>query len=295
LIAYLKLFRFPLVFTAIADSAAGYLLAQTGRRDPLDLLLIAAASSGLYFFGMALNDIADFERDRVIAPQRVLPSGRITRRSALAAANIAAIFSGLCVVLVQDAPVQRFLVWGGVLFCIVIYDVFLKIPPVMGLVRAGNFLLGVFCASAGREAERLVTFTYTPYLLLAAVPFVYVTALTFVSTLEEGTVRRPVVLVGAMNMAAAAFVPLILRSAWYFHRVLWALIPAVLLTSWILVRAARAADRKGVMLLVRDGIAGIILLEATQLTAAGRILSAAAVATLLLPVAVSVAWFKKLA
>src|SRR5438128_2093841 len=102
---------------------------------------------------MALNDIADLERDRRIAPQRVLASGKLTRRSALVAANVAALLSAGAVTLVRDAPVERLLVWGSALFCIVAYDVFLKVPPVMGLVRAGNFLLGVFCATPERESQ----------------------------------------------------------------------------------------------------------------------------------------------
>ncbi|HXX95082.1 MAG TPA: hypothetical protein VEN81_15760, partial [Planctomycetota bacterium] len=75
MIAFLKLFRFPLVFTAIADSAAGYLV--VGRSADLFILaLLAVTSAGLYCFGMAMNDIADRDRDREIAPNRVLPSGR---------------------------------------------------------------------------------------------------------------------------------------------------------------------------------------------------------------------------
>ena len=86
MVSYLKLFRFPLVFTAIADSAAGYLVACGGRPDPLVLALLAVASSGLYMFGMAGNDLADAERDRALHPERVLPSGRITKRQGWTAA-----------------------------------------------------------------------------------------------------------------------------------------------------------------------------------------------------------------
>ena len=69
-LAYLRLFRFPLIFTAIADSATGYLLRTSwrGDPDPLTLLLLAVSSAGLYCFGMAMNDIADRHRDREIAP-----------------------------------------------------------------------------------------------------------------------------------------------------------------------------------------------------------------------------------
>ena len=64
LVAYLKLVRFPLVFTAIADSAAGYFIGRLGGDDPITptLGLLALSSAGLYLSGMALNDIADLPK-----------------------------------------------------------------------------------------------------------------------------------------------------------------------------------------------------------------------------------------
>jgi 4-hydroxybenzoate polyprenyltransferase len=296
--AYLKLFRFPLVFTAIADSAAGYLCAQRSVDGPI-LALLAVASSGLYFFGMAMNDIADRDRDRAMAPNRVLPSGRISLRGAILASTVAAVVSAVAVLMIARGPLARIFIWAGVLLSILAYDFFLKIPPVMGLVRAGNFLLGAFCADPYRAPPMtMVTFApfnYSPLFETALAPLVYGTALTFISTLEETQVKRRVVVLGALFMAVGALVPMGVRSAWYFHRALWGLVPAGLLIGWTFCRASRATDRKGVMLLVRDGVAGFILLDATQLAATGMLPAAAGIAALLVPAALSVAVFKKLA
>jgi 4-hydroxybenzoate polyprenyltransferase len=296
-IAFLKLFRFPLVFTAIADSAAGYLV--VGRSADLFILaLLAVTSAGLYCFGMAMNDIADRDRDREIAPNRVLPSGRITLRGAVAASVVAALGSATAFTLVRQGPPLRFGVWAGVFLAILAYDFVLKVPPVMGLVRAGNFLLGALSADPIRfpmgSMGTAVGFDYGPIYALALAPLVYGTALTWVSTLEEGQVRRPVVLLGALVMAMGALVPLVVHSAWYFHRALWGLVPAGVLVGWTFCRASRARDRRGIMLLVRDGVAGFILLDATQLAARGLLVQAAGVAALLVPAALSVAGFKRL-
>ncbi|HLY74131.1 MAG TPA: hypothetical protein VKU80_08440, partial [Planctomycetota bacterium] len=104
-VAYLKLFRFPLVFTAIADSATGRLLVSCDFRAAWPTLgLLALASAGLYFFGMSLNDIADRIRDKDIAPGRVLPSGRLGLGAARVACFAALAASLLGISLVGETP-----------------------------------------------------------------------------------------------------------------------------------------------------------------------------------------------
>ena len=148
-IDYLKLFRLPLVFTAIADSAAGYLIVNRGSAELWILGLLAAASSGLYFFGMAMNDIADLERDRELAPSRVLPSGRISKANGLLAALIALILSLESVVWLGMTGyfAQVIIPWVLAVGAILAYDFhWLKFPPVMGVVRVSNVLLGMAAA-----------------------------------------------------------------------------------------------------------------------------------------------------
>jgi len=88
----LQLTRLALVFTAIADGWCNLLLfarLQPGRGvsifdalGPKPFLLTAGISVGLYAFGMALNDLIDRRRDLSIAPNRPLPSGRISPATA---------------------------------------------------------------------------------------------------------------------------------------------------------------------------------------------------------------------
>src|SRR3989442_4407613 len=74
----LALVRPPIVFTAVADSAAGLLLAR--RAGPVagdPGLWCLAASACLYLGGIALNDYFDREVDAVERPERPIPSGAV--------------------------------------------------------------------------------------------------------------------------------------------------------------------------------------------------------------------------
>jgi hypothetical protein len=123
--------------------------------------------------------------------------------------------------------------------------------------------------------------------ILGLPALVYGTSLTFVSTLEDGEGRKGLRWIGVAGMAGAALAPAILGRplAW---------IPATLLVSWLFKRAAAPPDRKNVMLLVRDGVAGFILLDAVLLASFGRNVEAAAVAALLLPAFGLMAIFRRL-
>lgn len=92
---YLQLLRLPNIFTAMADVAMGFLFVHVAwaweGEGPLMSLrpvgawtlgLLVAASSLLYAAGVVLNDVFDVERDRDERPDRPLPSGRISLRTA---------------------------------------------------------------------------------------------------------------------------------------------------------------------------------------------------------------------
>ena len=305
IVAYLKLFRFPLVFTAIADSAAGYLISGDVNRESIGAMsLLAAASGGLYLFGMALNDIADLNKDKESAPQKVLPSGRVSLGGArIAAGGILALSLGAVLFISRTPLPQRLLVWGLILGAILAYDLhWIKAPPVMGLVRALNFTLGmavgeriVLSGDEGLNAWKCAT---------ASLPlFVYVSALTYVSTLEDVALDRRKVATGAVFMVIGALgatiaiplVILVLTRGVFRWNAAPSLIPAWILVCWIAWRAWKARDRKGIMLMIRDGVAGIILLDASLVLSVEPIRLGVMVASLLLPALLSLAIFKRLA
>jgi len=294
-LAVLKLFRFPLVFTAIADSVAGYLLITRGfgSANPLGIFLIAVASAGLYCFGMAMNDIADLGRDKERFPGRVLPSGRLTVREASRAAIVALVISLVAAAIGPGGSIPvRVVVWAIVAGTIMAYNFFLKLPPVMGTIRAFNFLLGVAASPGARSLRDLGAFSELPH--FAAMTFVYVTALTFVSTMEDKKFNKAGVIIGTGVMCIAAAWPTIFSFALTGDRTEARWLVLIILVGWLGYRAHKASDRKGVMLLVRDGVGGIILLNAIYLLSSGSHDEGLAVATLVLPAAAAVALFKKL-
>jgi 4-hydroxybenzoate polyprenyltransferase len=301
-VAFLKLFRFPLVFTAIADSAAGYLIC-TGIREihAPTMALLAAASAGLYFFGMGLNDIADRNRDKQLAPTRMLPSGRLSLKAAVAAVALVLGGSLAAVFAIPGTPiVQRLVVWGAVVFFICAYNLFLKVPPTMGAVRACNLLLGVVAA---RRIEFSMAGQPYQYAMMALPAFVYVTSLTYVSTLEEGGPSALKLRLGAISMTVGAWMaalagPAVERFVYWGPMVikqLWSVVIAAVLSAWIQYRVRHALDKKGIMLLVRDGVGGIILLDAALLASFDSPAPSAFIAALVIPAALSVAIFKRLA
>ncbi|WP_438854602.1 SCO3242 family prenyltransferase [Agromyces sp. M3QZ16-3] len=81
---FLQLVRAPAGLTVLGDATAG--MAAAGRRGILPRLGLPVASVLLYWGGMALNDAADAELDRVERPERPIPSGRVSRRAAVATA-----------------------------------------------------------------------------------------------------------------------------------------------------------------------------------------------------------------
>ena len=78
LLAGVQLLRLPNVFTAIADPLAGWML--TGRGGAI--LPRVSASACLYTAGIVLNDCLDYQLDCRERPERPLPRGAITLRTA---------------------------------------------------------------------------------------------------------------------------------------------------------------------------------------------------------------------
>ncbi len=85
--ALAELVRAPAALTVLGDALTG--AAVAGRPpDTLRTVRLAAVSVCLYWAGMALNDYADRHTDAEERPDRPVPSGRISPRSALATASL---------------------------------------------------------------------------------------------------------------------------------------------------------------------------------------------------------------
>jgi 4-hydroxybenzoate polyprenyltransferase len=142
---YLQLIRLPNVFTAAADSLAGWLLVGGSFAHPERWLPLCVASMCIYAAGIALNDVFDYQIDLAERPNRPLPSGRVSRRFA------SVLGWGLLVLGIGLAGLSGSLaslaVGVALAACVVGYDAGLKRtvlgPEVMGSCRGLNLLLGM--------------------------------------------------------------------------------------------------------------------------------------------------------
>ncbi len=181
--AWLVMVRPANVVTALTDVLAGAAIvgglatfACHHLYPSLPLLLLSTA--GLYAGGIVFNDLFDLEIDRLERPERILPSGRMTRAAALrlgvlllitgvVAAFLASAFSGfvalliVALVLLYDAKAKSHIWWG---------------PVVMGACRGSNLLLGM---------TFLGVVAWSNLYLLALVPLVFVAAITLTSRSEN--------------------------------------------------------------------------------------------------------------
>lgn len=142
---YLQLVRLPNVFTAAADSLAGWLLVRGSFVEPGRWVPLVLASMAIYAAGIALNDYYDYELDRTERQDRPLPSGRVSRRFALI---LAVGLFGLGLALAALSGSLASLAVAAVLVgCVVLYDAGLRRtilgPEVMGACRGLNLLLGM--------------------------------------------------------------------------------------------------------------------------------------------------------
>src|SRR5262245_6587070 len=182
---WLRLVRAPLAPTAACDAVACALLARgPGLAQgvaPLSLAdgaLLAATSLLVYAAGMAGNDLADARRDRTIAPDRPIPSGRISR--AAAGALVLACAAGA--VLLHGGPAGGVVPVAAALGFAALYDLLharrpLASAPLMGLVRFSNAATAVWPAVLAGTSDPLA-------LLGPLVLGVYSTGITVLSTAE---------------------------------------------------------------------------------------------------------------
>lgn len=194
LVSWMRLFRLPNIFTALADIAMGFLVVHQDLTPTASLVTLLLASACLYTAGMVLNDVFDVDQDRVERPQRPIPSGQISFGTARAVGfGLLALGVGLGAAAgfvsggEAAVPWRSAAVAGLLAVCILLYDAVLKRTPVgpvfMGLCRFFNVLLGMSCASLIEERPYSL---YYPdgYLLIAAGLGVYVLGITLFARTE---------------------------------------------------------------------------------------------------------------
>jgi 4-hydroxybenzoate polyprenyltransferase len=271
--AYLALARPANVVTALADVVAGFAAAGGNWDRAAGLGWALAATAGLYAGGVVLNDFFDREIDARERPERPIPSGAVP---APAAAVVGAVLlaAGAGVAMRASGPAS----WTAAAIAALVlgYDAWAKSSRVFGPVtiagcRALNLVLGmaVPASLAGGRAA------------LAALPFVYIVAVTGLSRSEVHGGNRTGAASAFVAVAAVVAVVALLAGVggWPAIGLLfsalfgWRVLPAF----WGACRRPDAAAIRGA---VRAGILSLVFLDASIAAASGRPLLALSILAL---------------
>jgi 4-hydroxybenzoate polyprenyltransferase len=266
----------------------GYFALQTDVTAHLAGLL--ASSILLYVSGIVFNDFFDFDLDKRNRPSRPLPSGKVSKRAALAiaatamlAGNIVALvtigFAAFCVTLVLSA-------------IIIAYDYALKSnfiagTAAMSAARAVNVILGaspgLVVLLAGSSGELIADRGFQSLPVAASSVFFYVASIMLLSRTEEtgaSTTRRRVAMgIVSAIIAYVAVMGYVLEWDSWFFLMLGALGAVTVLTFSKYGRPGREPTQK----IIRNMILSIIILDSIFIAATMGIVLGAAILLLLIP------------
>ena len=310
LLAYLRLFRAPNVFTSIADIATGFLVVSGSLQPWWQFAILAVASAAMYSAGMVLNDVFDYDDDLRLRPHRPLPAGQIPRKFA-SQIGFTLLFSGAAAAAIVGfaAGSEATIPWrsGAVAAFLVasiwLYDGVLKAtvlgPILMGSCRLWNLLLGMSLGPAA-AADSDIVLGFDAFQLAIAVGIgTYIVGVTLFARREaEGSSRGQLacgLAIMAIGIGCLMFAPRWAPSSTEFQRdprYVWPLI-LVLLTFPILRRclAAIAGPTPGrVQAAVKVSILSLIVLDASIVMLTCPWYWAVIVVSLLLPTLVLGKW-----
>ncbi|MEN0063501.1 MAG: UbiA-like protein EboC [Myxococcota bacterium] len=272
---WLVLVRPANLVTSAADALAGMALAGAFGPPTLQHLALVGASVSLYAGGIVYNDVCDAEIDAVERPERPIPSGQVSRRTA---ALYGAGWLGLGIGLAAFVSWTSALLATGVAVAALTYDRFAKPHPVfgplvMGICRGLNLLVGV----------SLVPEALASVAPVAVLPVAFVAAITLTSRGEVHGNNRGSIL-AAMALDAFIVVGFVVLHAvgvlkgtaawWFVAGWAWANASA----KW---RAYQDNQPANIMAAVRTGVLSLIPLDAAYVAGAAGLLPGLLVLSLL--------------
>lgn len=284
---YLVLVRLPNLFTLPSNILVGIAaissLAFT-LTSFIQFLLLVTISVLLYCVGIVLNDLYDFDIDKKERPNRPLPSGKISRRSAI---GLVAIFSTLALILSLLVSFSTLVISSILFLAIFGYDKYLKNtyagPFTIATARAMNILLGTSVSFRSVDSySQIVTLTF-----VLIITFVYVSLIGFISRYEVRGFSDNTKLLLPPAIVAIVISSIILFSLMGFFK-LESLIILSLFSFIMLISFSRIYRRDSgrTQQIVRNMILSIIVLDSTFLTGIIGIELGLAVLTLMVPLLV---------
>ncbi|WP_100611661.1 UbiA-like protein EboC [Confluentibacter lentus] len=260
----LILMRPPNLPTAAADIIAGAAIAGFfatswllfPKETILDLLLLILASVCLYAGGVVLNDVFDLNIDLQERPERPIPSGVVSLKTA---SLLGGSLLALGILLSFSCNLSAGLVSIGLAGAIVLYDAIAKHhvffgPLAMGSCRGLNLLLGM-------SVLGLPPFLKWVYILI---PIVYIFAVTLISRGEvHGNNKRNLVFSALLYVSVIFF---ILFHTLHVINVLIQVVPFIFLFSIAifipLIKAYQINSPTNIKKAVKAGVLSLVIMDA---------------------------------
>ena len=299
LLSWLQLLRLPTVFTALADIFCGWCVTHQQTR-PMELFTqsslawLLLSSACLYLSGMVLNDVFDFRQDAAERPERPIPAGHISLRSALLAGAVLMV-GGLSAARMADrsagAGNQCLILASLIAAGVLAYDGILKNtkfgPLMMAACRFLNLLLGAGTAvgDSGSSAVGIM-----PALGIAAALSTYIIGVTWFARNEAGAVSlsslQAGLLVAVMAVVIDGGLALYVHDGFAVRAASLGQLALIACTTLLHgVWAIRAGDPATLQRTVGKMLLWIIVLDAVMIFAVtGNILLEATVLLLVVPV-----------
>lgn len=309
LLALLQLTRAALAFTAIADAWTVLLLRMPEERVPRTglmigkMLVMAVVSFGLYAFGMTLNDLLDARRDRIFAPRRPIPSGRIQPRWAVVTALVLLMAAFMAAAFMTPLNLVGRRPWLPGWHELTAVD-FIPFPFFFALATAALIVfydatskylggLGLVTLGAIRALHCLIGNPKTPVLFLSMFLLTHVIVVSTIAYRLEN--KRPrlrrrdllIVVAGVVIGDGAAILYMFIRGSLIAENMTMLIGPgiaAMVYALWAVgvMRRRRLSPRQKGERLMLMGLFWLFIYDATILASNGQFLAALAITLLLL-------------
>jgi hypothetical protein len=262
---YLILVRLPNLFTLPSNILVGFVIVSALTQTTyVQVLLLVTISILHYCVGIILNDLYDFNIDKKERPYRPLPSGKISRKIAIA---LAIIFSFLALTLSLIVGIPTLVISSILLATIFGYDKYLKNTWAgtftIASARVMNIMLGVSVninSASSNPQFVILTFVLT-------ITFVYVSLIGYMSRYEILGFSNNVKLFLTPAVIAMIISSIILFTLTGFFKYDSLIILA--LFSFIMTMTFHKIHKKdslGIQQIIQNMILSIIVLDSTFLS-----------------------------
>ena len=283
--AYLQLTRPANIITAIADILAGVTIATFSFSmediNPTKVVFLCLSTIGLYGGGIVFNDIFDLELDKIERPERVIPSGKVSKNNAIIF-GILFLLLGVFGAMANSALSS--LIALAVAACALIYDKYGKhhsfLGPInMGLCRGGNLILGM----------SIIENSIPQWWWIGLLPVCYIAAITMISRGEvHGGNKNTLYFAAFLYVLVSTFQLFISFNLGNLLITLGFVILHIYLIFKPLVNAISNPIGPNIGKAVKAGVLSLIVMDAAWVSVSGNIFLAIAVLCLL-PISIKLA------